>query len=411
MSIDFGTLPPEVTSTRLYAGAGATSMITASSAWNSLAAELNSAAMGYENVITQLSSEEWLGAASQKAVQALTPYVTWVKTTAAEAEHAAQQLSSAAAAFEAAFSGAVPPPLIAQNRALLAQAKATNTLGQNTGVIAQLESQYGHFWEQDARIMYTYAAQSANATKVTPFKSAPEVTDPSGQAKQGEATSSAASTGAGNAANTTASAITQTPSTLQSAATPAAQAAAAATTPTDPFTELWFLLTGQTTLPNSFATFVNGFSPFAGVAYNVEGLPYFSVGMGNSGVQIAKSTGGIVSATASAASAAPKGLAGLGGMLGGGAAHAAPAVAAGLGNAGAVGRLSVPAVWSGGAPAISHAAAVPVSAISAVPEGAGSGNLLGGMPLAGMGGAHGVGASGPRYGFKPTVMARPPFAG
>ncbi|MCV7413358.1 PPE family protein [Mycobacterium florentinum] len=408
--MDFGALPPELNSARLYAGAGATSMITAASAWNSVAAELNSAAMGYQNVITQLSSEEWLGAASTKAVQALTPYVTWVKTTATQAEQAAQQLSSAAAAFEAAFSSAVPPPVIAQNRALLAQAKATNTLGQNTGVIAQLEAQYGQFWAQDATTMYNYAAQSSSATKVTPFKSAPEVTDPSGQAKQGEATSSAASTGAGNAASTTASAIQQTPSTLQSAATPAAQAAAAATTPTDPFSELWFLLTGQTTLPNSFATFVNGLSPFAGFAYNTEGLPYFSVGMGNSGVQIAKSTGGIVSATASAAAAAPKGLAGLGGMLGGGA-HAAPAVAAGLGNAASVGRLSVPALWSGAAPAVSHAAAVPVSAISAVPEAAGSGNLLGGMPLAGMGGSHGVGAAGPRYGFRPTVMARPPFAG
>ncbi|WP_264993231.1 PE/PPE C-terminal domain-containing protein, partial [Mycobacterium montefiorense] len=142
------------------------------------------------------------------------------------------------------------------------------------------------------------------------------------------------------AAQSTASAIQQTPSTLAAAATPAATAP-------DPFTELWFLLTGQTVLPSSFATFVNGLSPFAGFAYNVEGLPYFSVGMGNSGVQIAKSTGQLGGAVASAASAAPKGLAGLGGMLGGG--HAAP-VAAGLGNAASVGRLSVPAVWSGAAP-------------------------------------------------------------
>jgi PPE-repeat protein len=408
MSIDFGALPPEVNSTRLYAGAGSTSLLTAASSWNSLAAELNSAALGYENVITQLSSEEWLGPASGAAVQALTPYVAWVKTTAAQAEQAAQQLSSAAAAFEAAFASVVPPPLIAQNRALLAQATSANVFGQYTNVIAQLEAQYSQFWAQDASTMYNYAAQSSSATKVTPFKDAPEVTTADAQAKQGAATSAASSTGAGNAAKTTADAIQQTPNTLQAAATPAA--AAAATSTTDPFTEAWFLLTGQTILPSSFATFVNGLSPFAGIAYNVEGLPYFSVGMGNSGVQIAKSTGALGGAVASAASAAPKGLAGLGGMLGGGT-HAAPAVAAGLGNAGSVGRLSVPAVWSGGAPAVSHAAAVPVSAISAAPEAAGSGNLLGGMPLAGMGGGQGFGASGPRYGFKPTVMARPPFAG
>ncbi|WP_324291125.1 PPE family protein [Mycobacterium sp. Aquia_213] len=404
--IDFGALPPEVNSARMYSGAGSTSMTTAASAWRSLAAELNSAALGYENVITQLSSEEWLGPASTKAAQALTPYVTWMKTTASQAEQAAQQLDSASAAFETAFASVVPPPLIAQNRALLTQALQANVLGQYTSVIAQLESQYGQFWAQDASTLYNYAAQSASATKVTPFQDAPEVSTADAQAKQGAATSAASATGAGNAAKTTADAITQTPNTIQAAAAPAAAAA----TTTDPFTQAWFLLTGQTILPSSFATFVNGLSPFVGFAYNTEGLPYFSVGMGNSGVQIAKSTGQLGGAVASAASAAPKGLAGLGGMLGGGA-HAAPAVAAGLGNAGSVGRLSVPAMWSGAAPAISHASAVPVSAISAAPEAAGSGNLLGGMPLAGMGAGQGFGASGPRYGFRPTVMARPPFAG
>ncbi|WAC94364.1 PPE family protein [Mycobacterium sp. Aquia_213] len=404
--MDFGALPPEVNSARMYSGAGSTSMTTAASAWRSLAAELNSAALGYENVITQLSSEEWLGPASTKAAQALTPYVTWMKTTASQAEQAAQQLDSASAAFETAFASVVPPPLIAQNRALLTQALQANVLGQYTSVIAQLESQYGQFWAQDASTLYNYAAQSASATKVTPFQDAPEVSTADAQAKQGAATSAASATGAGNAAKTTADAITQTPNTIQAAAAPAAAAA----TTTDPFTQAWFLLTGQTILPSSFATFVNGLSPFVGFAYNTEGLPYFSVGMGNSGVQIAKSTGQLGGAVASAASAAPKGLAGLGGMLGGGA-HAAPAVAAGLGNAGSVGRLSVPAMWSGAAPAISHASAVPVSAISAAPEAAGSGNLLGGMPLAGMGAGQGFGASGPRYGFRPTVMARPPFAG
>jgi PPE-repeat protein len=75
------------------------------------------------------------------------------------------------------------------------------------------------------------------------------------------------------------------------------------------------------------------------------------------------------------------------------------------------GKLSVPVAWSGApaAPALGHA--IPVSSISAAPEAAGGpGNLLGGMPLAGAGaGGHGV--AGPKYGFRPTVMARPPFAG
>ena len=71
-------------------------------------------------------------------------------------------------------------------------------------------------------------------------------------------------------------------------------------------------------------------------------------------------------------------------MLGGG---AAPSVAAGLGNAASIGKLAVPAAWSGALPGVVHpTSAIPVSTISAAPEAAGgAGNLLGGMPLAGMG--------------------------
>ncbi len=145
--------------------------------------------------------------------------------------------------------------------------------------------------------------------------------------------------------------------------------------------------------------------------YNTEGLPYFSVGMGNFGVQMAK-TLGLISAPASAAPKALPALGGLGGLLGGGAGAVHPASAV-LGNAASVGgKLSVPVSWTGAsaAPALSHAA-IPVSTVSAAPEAAGGpGNLLGGMPLAGMG-SGGTGGAGPRYGFRPTVMARPPFAG
>jgi hypothetical protein len=50
-----------------------------------------------------------------------------------------------------------------------------------------------------------------------------------------------------------------------------------------------------------------------------------------------------------------------------------------------------------------------VSSVSASPEG--GGNLMGGMPLAGAGTGRLGGGLGPRYGFKPTVIARPPSAG
>ncbi len=404
--VDYGAFPPEFNSARIYSGPGSGSFVAAASAWSALAAELNSAALSYDNVITALSGEEWTGTASAAMAQAAEPYVTWLTATAAQAEEAATQARAAASAYETALASSVPPPLIAANRTQSQQLQATNVLGQNTPLIAQLEAQYGEYWAQDAGAMYSYAGQSASATKVTQFQKAPEVTNQSGQANQAAAVTNAT-------ANSTA---TNTSKTLQSLATPASTtttnattATTAATSTTDPLSEVWFLLTGQTSLPTNLGTLVNGYSPFAGLFYNTEGLPYFSTGMANTFTQISKTVGLIGGAPAAAAKALP-GLGGLGGMLGGGAAAAHPVAA--LGSAASVGgKLSVPVAWSGApaAPALGHA--IPVSSISAAPEAAGGpGNLLGGMPLAGAGAA-GHGVAGPKYGFRPTVMARPPFAG
>jgi PPE-repeat protein len=401
MMLDYGAFPPEFNSARMYSGPGSESYMAAASAWNAIAAELHSAALNYQNVVTQLSSEEWLGTASATMAQAATPFAEWLASTAVQAEQAATQSSAAAAAFEAAFAAMVPPPVIAANRAQTKLLRQTNVIGQNTGAIAQLEAQYGEYWAQDATTMYTYAGKSASASKVQQFTAAPEVVNPSGTANQN-------ATVAGNTANTTAgnTAQTLTNAAVQPAAT---QAPAANLTSSQALQELWFLLTGQTVIPTNLGAAVNGYSPFASLFYNTEGLPYFSVGMGNFGVQIAKSMGWLGGAAPAAAKALP-GLGGLGGMLGGGAAAAHPVAA--IGNAASLGgKLSVPVSWN--APALPSALghAIPVSAISAAPEAAGGpGNLLGGVPLAGMGAA-GHGGVGPKYGFRPTVMARPPFAG
>jgi PPE-repeat protein len=400
--IDFGALPPEINSTRIYAGPGSASLIAAASAWNGLAAELNSAALSYDQVVTTLSSEEWLGPASASMAAAVQPYVEWMNTTAAQAEQAAAQARAAAAAYEAALAAMVPPPSIATNRAELAQAIATNVLGQNNAIIAQLEAQYAEFWAQDAAAMYNYAASSASASKVSQFIAAPQIANPAAQAAQ-----TAAITSSGSTQSTLTRLIAGLPSQLQGLASPSSAASTAASMPV--LTEIWFLLTGQTVLPTNVGTFLNGVAPYTSFFYNTEGLPYFSVGMGNFGVQISKTLGWIGGAAPEAA-AIPKGLPGLGGLIGGGGGAAAHASAA-VGSAASVGKLSVPATWAAAAPAVSHAGTEWVSAIRPTAEVAGGpGNLLGGMPLAGMGSGTAAGA-GPRYGFRPTVMARPPLGG
>lgn len=396
--IDFGALPPEINSARIYAGPGSASLIAAASAWNGLAAELNSAAAGYDKVVTTLSGEEWLGPASASMAAAVQPYVEWMNTTAAQAEQAAARTRAAAAAYEAALAAAVPPPLIATNRAQLAQATATNVLGQNNAIIAQLEAQYAEFWAQDAAAMYNYAGSSASATKVAQFTAAPQIANPAAQAGQ------AATGAAGGAQSTLARVIAGLPSQLQGLASPTSAASAAASMPV--LTELWFLLTGQTILPTNLGTFLNGVAPYTSFFYNTEGLPYFSVGMGNFGVQIAKTLGWIGGAAAPGIATVPKGLPGLGGLIGGGAGAMAH-----LGSATSIGKLSVPASWAAATPAVQHTGTEWVSAIRPNAEvGAGPGNLLGGMPLAGAGSGT-AGGAGPRYGFRPTVMARPPLGG
>lgn len=415
--VDYGGIPPDITSALMYAGSGSTSLQAAASAWNSLSAELSSAAADYDTVVTRLASEEWLGPSSTAMANAVQPYVQWMSNTAAQAETAATQARAAAAAYEQAFAATVPPPLIAANRAELTQAVQTNVMGQNSSIIAQLEQQYSEFWAQDAATMYQYASQSQAASKVANFASPTAMTNPAGQVMQTNATAQSA---ASSAATTSTNTIQQVITALQkyfTALTTPNYVNSGSTAVTDP-TGLFQLLFGTSTLPTSLNAFASDYSPIASVLYNTEGLPYFSIGMANNFVQASKTLGllGGAAPAAAAPAAAGGGLGGLGaalgGGVGGGVGGGGSAVAAGVGAGAPVGGLSVPPGWSAAtAPATAATnAPLPVTSISGAPEGAGAGNLLGGMPLAGAPGFGGGGA-GPRYGFKPTVMGRPPFAG
>ena len=411
--VDFGAFPPEYNSARMYMGPGASSFQVAASAWNGLAAELQSAAQGYETTITQLASDEWNGPASTAMAAAAQPYIAWMQETSAQAAQAATQAQAATAAYEQAFASTVAPPLVAANRAETAAAVQANVFGQYTPLIMQLEAQYGEMWAQDAAAMYTYAGQSASASQVTPFASPAATTNPAGTASQASAVGAATGNSAASSSQSILSQLTSSmPNSLQSLATPAAT-----TTPTTtPFQDLFSFIFGTTVLPTNLAAFVTDYSPYASLFYNTEGLPYFSVGMGNFGIQMAKSAGMLGGAAPAAAAPALHGLGGLGAGLGGGAANAiggaAHSVSAVSGEAGSIGKLAVPASWAGATPAAAPQGVQLVSSVSAAPEaaGAGGGNLLGGMPLAGAG-RGGLGAFGPRYGFKPTVMPRPPSAG
>ena len=73
--MDFAMLPPEVNSGRMYAGPGSGPMLAAASAWDGLAAELQSTAASYGSVISELSDGPWLGPSSASMTAATAPYL------------------------------------------------------------------------------------------------------------------------------------------------------------------------------------------------------------------------------------------------------------------------------------------------------------------------------------------------
>src|ERR1700743_1697243 len=151
--MSFMMFPPEINSSLMYNGAGSGPLMAAASAWDELAAELEAAAASYQTVLAQLTGTSWLGPTSARMAAATAPYVDWLGGTAGQAAQNSAPGRFAAAAYESAFAGTVPPAVIAANRSLLAALIATNFLGQNTPAIAATEAQDMAMWLQDGLTM------------------------------------------------------------------------------------------------------------------------------------------------------------------------------------------------------------------------------------------------------------------
>jgi PPE-repeat protein len=314
---------------------------------------------------------------------AVTPYVAWMQGTAAQAHEAAMHATAAADAYQTAFAAHVPPPVIAENRALLAQLVATNLFGQNTAAIAANEAQYSEFWAQDAAAMNTYFASSATTSNnLTPFTEPPQTTNTAGTTMQAAAVSQATSTSAGNAASTASTAAS-------TASTSGGILGWLAGLATDYNTSVAGLLN---TVPNGNAWFTALFSA-------VKVPLGFTTQFNDIGLLINfPLSQWLKFAPPAAYGALPKDALGAGlGALGFGRGTLYSAVSAGMGNAGTlVGKLSVPPSWATATPAIrTVAAALSAAGPDAVPAAAlGEGGLLSSMSLAGMLGSA-MGAGGP----------------
>ena len=383
--LDFGVLPPEVNSARMYAGPGSGPITAAASAWQAIAGQLDSVARGYSAVISGLQGETWSGGASTAMAEAAQPYVEWLATAATMAEETAGQARAAGAAYESAYAATVPPALVTANRAQYAALAAANIFGQYTTQIAAAEAEYAQMWAQDAAAMYNYAASSSAATTLTPYSEPPQTTTAAAQPAQAAAVAQAVSNSTSSSSQSTLSQLLATlPQQLQSLAaggSGASTSSAAATVTADPFlpannVALAALIAGlQLTRPAIYGlavarTFFSGGSyqlAAARTAIQGENLPKISN----------EDAGG---GAAKAQPVVPQGVRG-------------PVVAA-AGRAAPIGALSVPQSWASSTPIASAVEepqwmsdadlnAVPASADTPVGSTAGAGPMVGMSPTAG----------------------------
>jgi len=435
--MDYGAFPPEFNSARMYAGPGSGPMLAAASAWDRLAAELQSGASSYGSVVSELA-DEWQGPSSAAMAEAATPYVDWLNVAAGQAEQTAAQARAAASAYQVALSSVVPLPEIAANRTQLAALTMTNILGQNTPAIAATEAQYGEMWAQDATAMYSYAGSSAAAARVTPFTAPPSTTNPAGAASQAAAVTQATGSATGNGVQSALSQLSSTiTSTLQNLASPAASS-----TSTTSLTSLLSTLLNDLGLTSSSSVGTSGIaglgSETGGFLTNLALEPFnlggfFGLFMAMDALQPLIGTpmnvaltqamtpapaafippvavGGAAAAAGLGATGGLGGFAGLGGL-------------AGLGQAASVGALSVPQSWGwaatpqaallGGMPLAAPLAGANLAGASALPMAAGLPLMMGGVPkAAGVAAAAGVGgALASKYLPRRPVVARSPAAG
>ncbi|WP_053902380.1 PPE family protein [Mycobacterium tuberculosis] len=389
--VDFGALPPEINSARMYAGPGSASLVAAAKMWDSVASDLFSAASAFQSVVWGLTVGSWIGSSAGLMVAAASPYVAWMSVTAGQAELTAAQVRVAAAAYETAYGLTVPPPVIAENRAELMILTATNLLGQNTPAIAVNEAEYGEMWAQDAAAMFGYAAATATATAtLLPFEEAPEMTSAGGLLEQAVAVEEASDTAAANQL------MNNVPQALQQLAQPTKSI-----WPFDQLSELW-----------------KAISPHLSPLSNIVSMLNNHVSMTNSGVSMASTLSSMLKGFAPAAAQAVetaaqngvRAMSSLGSSLGSsGLGGGVAGVTAWLAS---VGSLSVPPAWAAANQAVTPAArALPLTSLTSAAE-RGPGQMLGGLPVGQMGARAGGGLSGVlRVPPRPYVMPHSPAAG
>jgi PPE-repeat protein len=326
--MEFTTLPPEVISALIHSGPGAESLATAATAWQQLSTNLEDAADNYTASLSSLD-ETWYGPSSTAMFQAVTPYVTWLRTTAQQAQQTAAAAQSAAGAFSSVQASVVPTATVVANRTRLARLLATNTFGRNLPAIAQTESDYQTMWANNAAAMTRYQAASSQASTLPQLTSPTSTTNPSNLKTQASSATPAATSSSGTAVS-------------------------AAASPADALPTAFDPNVGFVGLANTYA------NQFISSGFPINLLSYLAQ---NSSAQALQGVSGQVSQGLSEGEGALGGLGGAAQSLGGGAAGALGALGQTGGGLGALGAAGLGQVSTSAA----LGAAVPMGNLSAPP--------------------------------------------
>lgn len=178
LAMFYGALPPEVNTARLMAGAGEAPMFQAAAGWETLAISLETQAEELAASLVALQSS-WQGMASQRAVEATTPMVVWLRTTALQAQKRAMQAIAQANAYMMAAVTTPPIPEIEMNHITHGVLEATNFLGVNAVPIGINEADYFvRMWNQAALVMEAYQAETSMNTVFEPIAPAQPIVMP-----------------------------------------------------------------------------------------------------------------------------------------------------------------------------------------------------------------------------------------
>lgn len=173
----YGAFPPEVNTGRLMAGAGPAPMLQAAAGWEALAVALETQAVELAASLSELSAN-WSGVASERAVTATMPMVTWLHTTALQAQKRAMQALAQAESYSVALASTPQLPEIEMNHVTHGVLEATNFLGINTVPIGFNEADYARMWTLAGTVMTTYSAETTMNTLFEPILPAQPIVIP-----------------------------------------------------------------------------------------------------------------------------------------------------------------------------------------------------------------------------------------